>query len=610
MLKPVSKSLLGTQPLLYWDSFKRMAGRQQVYWILNKHLKPIISRYRKNIKNGRDSSLNRILADINLEESWGRLGDKPSDLLQNLYFDNREVTSATNGFHPVNIYWEMLTDIFQSIIKEDEKFETLSRNWLQGSESEEDHNFYRFHLFPKYLAGLPDGGEYAKKLISAWIDLEKQLPDHAFDPFNIAIRLINWLKLLPLFSENTGADKELTSRIINSIVWQTKYLQRNIQFEITGNHVLLELYCLWLIGYSMQPLKSMKRLMILMEKHISREISAQFDESGFYKEHSIHYHIQSTLIALNWLYGMRSLNRPIDNDTMSVLREATAHALVSLLPDGSIPVLGDKCYSIFNMNILDDIEAIKRLSVQLFGERAAENPEPSYRELGSSYCVHQNRFLKIIIDVGNIGQKENPGHGHSDILSFILSSKTAPILIDAGTSTYCDYPGGCLCKKAAYHNTLSIDGHDQAYLWGNFRWAYLPKGLTNKISHRGGHFNLVGRYRGFRHIGSFVHSRTFDIWEQYLTIKDAVEGRGHHDLFFSFILHPQWQPNVSGNDVILSSENDDSIPCIKFESPCELKIEPIFVFPEYNFPVSSNRIEVCYRNKTLPFKCETAIDLG
>ena len=588
----------------------RMAGRQQAYWILNKHLKPMLHRFRKNIRNSGNSSLNRILAETNHDKLWGRLGDMPSAFLNNLYFDNNNTPAARNKYRPVNIYWKMLIDNFQSRVNEDYSFEMFSRRWLRGNATEEDHNYYRFHLFPKYLARFYDGGEQAKKLISIWIDLEKQLPGHAFDPFNIAIRLINWLKLLPLFSDNVGSEEELVSRIISSILRQTRYLQRNIQFEITGNHVLLELYCLWLISCHMQPLESMRRLTVLMEKHILREILTQFDKSGFYKEHSIHYHIQSTLISLNWLYGMRLLGKPIEPDVMNTLGKAAAHSLASVLPDGSVPLLGDKCYSIFNKTIYDDIEAIKLLSRQLFGERGFDNGEPSYRKLGSSYCIFQNRSLKIIIDIGNIGQKENPGHGHSDILSFVLCSKTSPIIIDVGTSTYCDYPGGCLCKKALYHNTLSIDGNDQAYLWGNFRWAYLPKVLANTISNHNGHFSLAGRYKGFRHIGGFVHGRTFDIRERYLTIEDIVEGQGRHDLFFSFILHPQWQAQISGNDVFLTSQFEDSSPRLKFQGRCDIRIEPIFIFPEYNFPVASNRIEICYRHRMLPFECETIIDLG
>ena len=43
---------------------------------------------------------------------------------------------------------------------------------------------------------------------------------------------------------------------------------------------------------------------------------------------------------------------------------------------------------------------------------------------------------KVIFDVGDVGARYQPGHGHADTLSFEMSNKGKRIIVNSGINTY------------------------------------------------------------------------------------------------------------------------------------------------------------------------------
>ncbi len=76
----------------------------------------------------------------------------------------------------------------------------------------------------------------------------------------------------------------------------------------------------------------------------------------------------------------------------------------------------------------------------------------------------------IVIKAGGFGEGSG-GHSHSDVLSLVVRSGHREILIDPGTYTYVADPAGREAfRGSAAHNTIRIDGRDQAIPAGPFRW--------------------------------------------------------------------------------------------------------------------------------------------
>ncbi|MBV8817615.1 MAG: alginate lyase family protein, partial [Acidobacteriaceae bacterium] len=82
--------------------------------------------------------------------------------------------------------------------------------------------------------------------------------------------------------------------------------------------------------------------------------------------------------------------------------------------------------------------------------------------------------VQCVIDAGQFGPWGS-GHSHSDTLSFTVRLADEDILIDSGTYTYVSDPvARDWFRGSAAHNTIRIDGRDQAIPAGPFRWTNQP----------------------------------------------------------------------------------------------------------------------------------------
>jgi hypothetical protein len=81
----------------------------------------------------------------------------------------------------------------------------------------------------------------------------------------------------------------------------------------------------------------------------------------------------------------------------------------------------------------------------------------------------------ILVDAGPFGPWGS-GHSHSDTLSIVVRSGDREILVDPGTYTYVgDIDERNWFRGSAAHNTIRIDGLDQATPVNPFRWSDQPK---------------------------------------------------------------------------------------------------------------------------------------
>src|SRR5207253_636147 len=76
---------------------------------------------------------------------------------------------------------------------------------------------------------------------------------------------------------------------------------------------------------------------------------------------------------------------------------------------------------------------------------------------------------ELLFEHGPLGPDEQPGHGHSDALSFELFWDGAPIVLDTGASTYEPGPQRTYERSCLSHATVSVDGEGPDELWSAFR---------------------------------------------------------------------------------------------------------------------------------------------
>ncbi len=113
----------------------------------------------------------------------------------------------------------------------------------------------------------------------------------------------------------------------------------------------------------------------------------------------------------------------------------------------------------------------------------------------------------LIFDCGPLGPDYQPGHGHCDVLSYELSLHGQRVVVDTGVSTYEPGPERSYERSTAAHNTLRIDGEEQAEIWASFRVGRRPRVGQIRGGSNGGFRFLSGEHDAYRRLG-VVHART------------------------------------------------------------------------------------------------------
>ena len=105
---------------------------------------------------------------------------------------------------------------------------------------------------------------------------------------------------------------------------------------------------------------------------------------------------------------------------------------------------------------------------------ARSGPRRSRHFADSGLTVMTAGDAWILADAGPFGY-EGAGHSHSDTLGFVACLEGRELLIDAGTFTYVDPELRDWFRSSAAHNTVRVDGFDQARAAGPFRWLGKPR---------------------------------------------------------------------------------------------------------------------------------------
>lgn len=160
--------------------------------------------------------------------------------------------------------------------------------------------------------------------------------------------------------------------------------------------------------------------------------------------------------------------------------------------------------------------------------------DPAYEQGLVVFCRGP---VLALFDGGPFGPS-SAGHSHSDTLSLVVSVGQTEVLIDSGTYSYMDPDWRPYFRGSAAHNTIRIDGHDQAIPSGPFRWLQKPLVDLSAFESSSTPESAVASC-GYQF---FTHNRTVSFAARELSILDEIEGpMGDHDIeqFWHFAREPR-----------------------------------------------------------------------
>jgi hypothetical protein len=156
--------------------------------------------------------------------------------------------------------------------------------------------------------------------------------------------------------------------------------------------------------------------------------------------------------------------------------------------------------------------------------------------------------LSLVFDHGSLGMPPSCGHGHADALAVNVALNNEPVLLDAGTYLYTGAPQWRrYFRGTRAHNTVSVDGCDQAQQETAFLWS--KKFHSQRVRSEcvdDAVVRVLATHDGYDALG-VTHWRGV-VWRTGTTLLvwDYLEGDGEHALELNW--HLARLPERTGDD--------------------------------------------------------------
>ena len=343
-----------------------------------------------------------------------------------------------------------------------------------------------------------------------------------WSPYPTSLRLPS-LCLLAASSGKTHGE------LWESIWRQAEHLSRRLEYHLLGNHLLENAIALAFVGSCFDGPDS-RRWHATGLRLLRDQIAEQILPDGMHFERSPMYQTRLT-------YALALLVNTGNAEVAAVASQPLARMMAALAavchPDGQIALFNDSAFGIYH-----DPGKVVAYAAAVLG--SAPVGRPSALPHAGYYRGDNGRGDAVICDAGLLGPDYVPGHSHGDIFSFELSFGGRRVVVDSGTYDYVASDMRRYCRSTAAHNTVTIDGEDQAEFWAAFRVG--RRGRPHDVIHReqADGFTLEGWHDGYRHLpAAAIHRRRF-VWNDAgtLGIRDAIDARRPVHAASRLHLHP------------------------------------------------------------------------
>ena len=308
-----------------------------------------------------------------------------------------------------------------------------------------------------------------------------------------AIRCVNLTWGLYFMKDSTRLTDALLVSVYKSMLQHGRFIMENLEFnKVASNHYLSNGVGLIFLGLLYPEFSEAKAWLAKGLEILTSEMPKQIYSDGVDHELSIPYHRLVTEFYLTSFLLCQSNNINIDPAHWRRLEKMINFIDGYTKPDGLAPVIGDADdgrlqilseatriakndhrYLIAIGNVIFPSQNNKRedkiLPFESFwilgikGWQAYQNLKllTSKSSLsfpaGGFYIIRHDKLFSLI-DAGGVGLRGHGGHGHNDVLSFVLNWQGYDYFIDPGSYVYTAAPQDRnLFRSAAFHNTAQVD---------------------------------------------------------------------------------------------------------------------------------------------------------
>ena len=416
--------------------------------------------------------------------------------------------------------------------------------------------------------------EFCDQIVSWVKENPYQFGINWFSVLEIGVRIISWSLAFYFFRESNAFAEKAAKVFVKSLYQQTRFLRYHLtlDWQVQNNWLIGQAVGLVTVGALFPQFSESQDWVKTGLQLLEREVRLQISLDGVNKEQATGYHrFVLDLLLLIVILGRRGAF-PRSKTIEQVVEVMLEYALYSMDPRGRLSQLGDTDEGWgFRFNERADYwdvrpwlavgavlfdrpefkfasKGFREESFWLLGEaglsdyRKMEERIPSYSsssfDEGGQYILRDDWTPKsdfLIIKSGDfgLGGEGFCAHAHCDLLSFVLWIRGRPAIVDSGTFTYHGVWRNRFRLTSA-HNTLRIDGSDQAVPINEFFWTQVPEAVCEHFDGERVRAVLpdicgVTVEREIRHPAP-------GLWY----IEDDLSGQGEHAIEWFFHFAPNW----------------------------------------------------------------------
>lgn len=411
---------------------------------------------------------------------------------------------------------------------------------------------------------------YANEVAAQWASWELANPYplgiNWASSLEVAFRSLSWLWIRELLADCDSVPARFGRQLLDGLALSGRHIERYLSTYFSPNtHLIGEAAALFFIGTLCGEISAARQWKERGWRILLAEAARQVRMDGGYFEQSLYYHVYALDFFLHarQLAVCNGIDVPAGFDQtlvrmLGVLQTLSRAGIAEGFGDddgGRVfnprrnrvehmhdpLVLGAGIFGGFTAPGLTE-EAIWLLGVD---EVTGAPTCPDSRLEGKAFDASGIYVMDcpgspsqcLMVDGGPQGTGRS-GHGHADALSVRLVLGGRRRLIDSGSFTYREGTERDLFRGTAAHNTLRVDGQDQAVPDGPFAWSSIPT-VTARRWVEGATFTLfTGSHDGYERLNDPVRHRRFvihlrggtDAQQGLWLVRDVVEGQETHDL--------------------------------------------------------------------------------
>lgn len=430
-----------------------------------------------------------------------------------------------------------------------------------------------------------------RNLMLSWVNKNRPGRGTGWEPYPTSLRIVNWVKW------NLSGHK-LPDCCLQSLAVQTRWLAKNIEWHILGNHLFANAKALVFAGLFFEGVEAQKWLDTGLEI-ISDEIDEQVLPDGAHFELSTMYHSIFLEDVLDLINIFATFDGGVSKIDMERLQKTVAQMLDWLNgmchPDAEITFFNDSAHNIapspaeissyakrLGINHSQSIVSEERLFIKHFAD--------------SGYIQLRAPHVWLFLDVASIGPDYLPGHGHADTLSFEMSLFGQRVFVNGGTSRYGTGKVRLIERGSAAHNTVVINGENSSEIWSGFRVARRAATHDLIIDKTVESVLVSCSHDGYKRLkGLPIHNRSWVLSDGKLVVQDLVDGAFESAKAY-FHFHPnikvvqfgeqKWELYLPAKQRVVRLEALEGFA----------KIEPSFFSPEFGVRIPTMSLTIEFRD--------------